>query len=106
VVRRTALWRLVEAAPGRVRFPDGEALTEVQARAIAVCEALAARHPDATLAVVTHGDVIGTALAHYLGMPLDLYRRLTLDPARFSTVELPADGLPRAGGINLAAEGP
>ena len=106
VVRRTTLWRLVEATPSRVRFPDGEALTEVQARAIAACEALTARHPDATLAVVTHADIIGTALAHYLGMPLDLYRRLTLDPAAATTFERPADGPPRVRGINLRTEAP
>jgi broad specificity phosphatase PhoE len=73
-------------------FPDGESLAAVQARAVAACEAVAAAHPAATVAAVSHGDVIALVLAHYLGMPLDLYHRLSVPPASLSTIDLPGDG--------------
>jgi probable phosphomutase (TIGR03848 family) len=91
-LRRTALWRLVHSAPSRAVFPNGESLAAAQHRAVAACEALAAARPAATLAVVSHGDVIALILAHYLGMPLDLYHRLSVPPASASTLDLPGDG--------------
>ena len=56
-LQRTKLWRSVAITPSRVRFPGGESLVEVQARAAEACGALAAAHVGATIALVTHGDV-------------------------------------------------
>ena len=104
-LRRTPEWRLLANAPSRVRFPEGETLAEVQARAVAACEALAAAHPAGTLALVSHGDVIGSILSHYLGMPLDLYHRITVAPASASTLDLPAQGAPRVLALNVTPRG-
>jgi len=38
--------------------------------------------------LVSHGDVIRTALAHYLGMPFNEYRRINLDNGAISVLEL------------------
>lgn len=103
--RRSALWRRVHSTPSRVRFPGGEALAAVQARAVAACEDLAAAHPEGTIAVVTHCDVIATALAHYLGMPLDCFPRLSPAAPSATTVDLPADGPARVPVVGLTAEG-
>ena len=103
-LRRTAAWRLVRTAPSQVRFPDGEAVPAVQARGVAACEALAASNPEATLLLVSHGDVISMILAYYLGMPLDLYPRLAVAPASASTVDLSPSGPPRVSGVNLVPE--
>ena len=100
-LRRTSLWRLIQTAPSRVAFPNGEALPTVQARAVAACEALAAAHPEATLALVSHGDVIGLILAHYLGVPFDLYHRFSVSPASVSTLDLPAGGPARVHSLNV-----
>ena len=83
--------------------PGGESLVEVQARAAEACGALAAAHVGATIALVTHGDVIRTALAHYLGLPLDLYHRVMVAPASVSVIELPASGPPRVPAVNRLA---
>ena len=102
-LQRTKLWRSVAITPSRVRFPGGESLVEVQARAAEACGALAAAHVGATIALVTHGDVIRTALAHYLGLPLDLYHRVMVAPASVSVIELPASGPPRVPAVNRLA---
>jgi probable phosphomutase (TIGR03848 family) len=104
-LRRTALWRLAHTAPSEVVFPDGEALPQVQRRAVRACQALARKHPGGSVVVVTHGDVIRLVLAHYLGMPMDLYPRLDVDPASASTLDLSPDAPPRVRSINLMAAG-
>ena len=49
---------------------------------------LAQASPDAHLALVGHADPIKTAIAYYLGMPLDFMQRLEVRPATVSIVEL------------------
>ena len=69
-------------------FPNGESLLAVQQRGIRVIEWMRSAHPQGIVAVVSHGDVIRTALAHYLGMPFNEYRRLDLDNGAISVLEL------------------
>ncbi|MCJ7725335.1 MAG: histidine phosphatase family protein [Acidimicrobiia bacterium] len=95
--------RLLSAAPSRVTFPGGESLAGVQARAVAACEDLAATHAGRTIALVSHGDVIRTILAHYLGIPLDLFRRLMIDAASISIVSLAAGAPPEVAAVNRTA---
>jgi len=99
-LRRTKQWRQLFIAPSRVRFPGGETISEVQARAVAACEQLGTSHGDATVAVVSHADVIRTVLAHYLGMALDLYQRIHVGPASLSIIELPSSGFPTVPIVN------
>jgi probable phosphoglycerate mutase len=87
-LRRTKLWRVVQHAPSRIRFPGGESLLDVQARAVAEIERIASAHPRDTVAVVTHADVVRLALAHYAGMHLDDLQRLVVDPASVSVIAL------------------
>ena len=97
---RTKLWAELFVAPSRVRFPDGETLREVQARAIAACEEIAARHPKDHVAVVSHGDVLKAILAHYLGTPLDLFQRIHVGTASLSIVDVPPAGSPSVIAVN------
>jgi len=106
-LRRTKAWRQVTTAPSRFRFPGGERLGEVGIRAVAACEELAAAHPRDTIFLVSHGDVIKAALAHYLGVPFDLFGRITVDPASWSIIDLPPGASPRVAAVNrTAAEEP
>lgn len=79
-------WRVVQFVPSRARFPDGEAIREMQARAVTELDAIVAAHPEETVLVVSHADVIKAALAHYAGMHLDLFQRLVVSPASVSVV--------------------
>lgn len=75
------LWPVVQVYPGGMRFPGGESVREVQARVVAELDAIRDRHRGETVAVVFHADPIKLAVAHYLGLPLDLFQRLAIAPA-------------------------
>jgi probable phosphoglycerate mutase len=80
------MWSRLRAWPSDVRFPGGESLRETQARAVASIERLRAEHPKQVVAVVSHGDWIRLSIAHYLGVHIDLYRRINVDPASVSVI--------------------
>jgi probable phosphomutase (TIGR03848 family) len=81
VLRLTKLWRIVQNAPSRFRFPDGESFVEAQTRYVGALERIIKIHgkPQDIVAVVFHADPIKLAVAHFLGMPLDHFQRLSCD---------------------------
>lgn len=98
-LRRTALWRRVMSTPSNVRFPGGESLLEVQARAVDAASELAAEHPRGTVVVVSHADVIRLLVAQLAGMHADHLQRLSIDPGSITAVSL-ASGVPRLLTVN------
>jgi len=85
------LWRTVQGQPSAAAFPGGESLLQMQARAVAAIRdhdaRIEAEHgPAAVWVAVSHGDVIKSVLADALGMHLDLFQRLHVDPASVSIV--------------------
>lgn len=83
-----------------MRFPNGEALREVQFRTIQALEKLAQQHGDEMIVVVSHADLIKLVLAHYLGVHIDLFQRIAIAPASVSVVTLPENGTVRVVRIN------
>ena len=81
-------WRAFNTFRGSTPVPDGESMLAVQARAVACVLRLRAEYPDAAVAAVSHADVIKAVLAHFLGMPLDLMRRIEVAPASRSVLML------------------
>ncbi len=100
---RQKLWSLVQRSPSQARFPGGETLREAQARIVGELDLLAARHPGpkAVVACFSHADPIKLALSFYLGQPMDLFQRLTIEPASVSALQI-ADGRVRILSINDA----
>ena len=84
------LWPIVLSTPSLARFPGGESFNEAQARVVAELESLQAAHHRSkeVVAVVSHGDPLRLAIAHYLGLPLDLFQRLALHPASLSILQV------------------
>jgi probable phosphomutase (TIGR03848 family) len=83
------LWKVVQSHPSAMTFPGdgGEALRDVQTRAVqAVREWNERLGDDAVFAVVSHGDVIKAVLADALGMHLDQFQRIVVDPGSVSIV--------------------
>ena len=78
---REPLWKVVRASPSAARFPEGESLYEMQARAVLALERLREAHPGQTVLVCSHADVIKALTCHYLGMHLDLFQRVVVSPA-------------------------
>ena len=95
-LRKTKLWATIMSTPSRVTFPGGEGFVEAQARAVAAIEQVVAQHADrATVAVVSHADIIKAVVAHFAGVPLDLFQRLVVSPASLTVLWLPKAGQPR-----------
>ena len=87
-VARTKLWRTVQSLPSAMQFPQGETFRAVQSRAVEAVEQLVLAHPKDMIAVFSHGDVIKLLVAHYLGLPLDLFQRIMISTASVSVVRL------------------
>lgn len=82
-----SLWRTVQIHPAAAAFPGGEAMAAMSARAVtAIRQWNAQLGEDATYAVVSHGDVIKAIIADALGMHLDLFQRLQVDPCSISVI--------------------
>ncbi|RNL85123.1 MSMEG_4193 family putative phosphomutase [Halostreptopolyspora alba] len=83
------LWRVVQAHPSAARFPGGESLAGMSSRAVAAVrdwnERLAATTSPAYL-VCSHGDVIKAVVADALGLHLDQFQRLQIDPCSLTAV--------------------
>jgi probable phosphoglycerate mutase len=58
--------------------PGGESAERFRDRVVAALEAIAARHQDARVAVVTHGGVLGMLYRHTMNIPLDAPRSYVL----------------------------
>lgn len=87
-LRRLKDWDKVQTHPSSFRFPDGETLREVQARAIAALERLSLRYPKGDVCCVSHADVIRLLAAHHLGVHIDLFQRIVIDPASISVFSI------------------
>jgi probable phosphomutase (TIGR03848 family) len=84
---RDPLWKVVQTQPSAVRFPNGESLPEVAARAVqAVRDWDAHLGADALWVACSHGDVIKAVLADALGLHLDQFQRIVVDPCSTSVV--------------------
>lgn len=83
------LWKVVQAHPSAAVFPgpEGEALADMQRRAVA-----AIRHWNRTLGenavyvACSHGDVIKAIVADALGLHLDQFQRIQVDPCSLTVI--------------------
>jgi probable phosphomutase (TIGR03848 family) len=83
------LWKVVQQHPSAAVFPgdEGEGLAQTQARAVAAVRAWnATLGPDAVWLACSHGDVIKAIVADALGLHLDQFQRIVVDPASISVV--------------------
>jgi probable phosphomutase (TIGR03848 family) len=85
------MWRTVQSHPSAAVFPDGETMADMSARGVATVRRWDARveaehGADAVWVAVSHGDVIKAVLADALGIHLDAFQRIVVDPASLSVV--------------------
>lgn len=83
---RTKLWRKVQSQPSAVTFPEGESIAQMQVRAMQPVHDFFASNLDLTI-MVSHGDVIKAIVASSLGMHLDDFQRIVIDPASITILE-------------------
>ncbi|MFI5426861.1 histidine phosphatase family protein [Aeromicrobium sp. UC242_57] len=85
------LWPVVQNQPSAAAFPGGESMLTMQSRSVEAIRrhdaAFEAQHgPGAVWVAVSHGDIIKSILADALGMHLDLFQRIHVNPASVSIV--------------------
>ncbi|MGB3303123.1 MSMEG_4193 family putative phosphomutase [Gordonia sp. (in: high G+C Gram-positive bacteria)] len=85
------LWKVVQQQPSAAVFPGGEGLLDVSRRATTAIRALDRIHggPDGNgvWLACSHGDVIKSVLADALGMHLDQFQRIVVDPGSISVIQ-------------------
>jgi probable phosphoglycerate mutase len=89
ILSRTKLWKSIQGRPSLVRFPNGESFLEMQNRALETVRKVAI--PGETILICSHGDVIKAIVAGLLGLPLDNFQSLAIDPASISVVDISGD---------------
>ncbi len=88
-LNRKKLWQQVQQQPSKVRFPGGESFIEAQSRISQALIALSGKYDEKDLiACVSHCDLIRLAVAHFLGMPLDRFQSLQIDPASVTVLRI------------------
>ncbi|GGM73822.1 phosphoglycerate mutase [Longimycelium tulufanense] len=85
------LWKVVQLHPAAAVFPGGEGLAQMQARAVAAIRDHDARiteqhGAEALWMACSHGDVIKSVLADALGVHLDAFQRIVVDPCSVSVI--------------------
>jgi probable phosphomutase (TIGR03848 family) len=90
VLRLTNAWKVVQHSPSRFQFPEGESFIDLQTRIANALEGIVKKHnkPKDIIAVVFHADPIKLAVAHFLGLPLDHFQRLSCDTGSVSALYL------------------
>ena len=86
-LRRKAQWKIVQDFPSQMTFPEGESLLEMQGRALSGFYRLNAVKGRGPRLLVSHGDVIKSIVAHCLGMHLDQFQRLVIEPASLTIID-------------------
>lgn len=87
-LRSRKMWSVIQEYPSRAYFPNGETMRGAQTRIVEALEGMVDQHPGQTIALVFHADLIKMALAHYLGMHLDVFQRIVVSPASISVLML------------------
>jgi len=87
------LWKVVQAHPSAVTFPgtEGESLRAAQARAVDAVRSWNVKlGPDAVWLACSHADIIKSVVADALGMHLDEFQRIVIDPCSVTVIRYTA----------------
>jgi probable phosphomutase (TIGR03848 family) len=92
-LRRQKIWQSVQRHPSLFTFPRGESIGECQHRIVQAVESLRMIHaPEDLVACFSHADPIKLAIAYYLGLSLDNFQRLAIDPGSVSVLHITDNG--------------
>lgn len=85
--QRPELYRVWMETPTRVRFPGGEAFTDLRRRVLAADAEIRSRHDGEAVAIVAHGGVVRVVLADALGLADEAIFRLGQSHGGVSVVD-------------------
>ncbi len=92
LAREDQRFRRYLADPTDVRVEGELTLRSLVARAARAMHRLATEHRDRSVVAVSHGDIIRGVIASYLGVALDGMRRLWIDTASVSVLDVARTG--------------
>ena len=87
VLSKNKLWKTVQESPSRMYFPHGEGIAAMQSRAMKSVHDAVSTKTKGSAVIVSHGDVIKSIVASALGMHLDEFQRIVIDPASISILD-------------------
>ena len=90
VLSKNKLWKTVQESPSRMYFPKGEGIAQMQSRAMKSVHDAVSSKAKGSAVLVSHGDVIKSIVASALGMHLDEFQRIVIDPASISILDYSA----------------
>lgn len=73
--------------PGRVSFPGGESLRQLQARAWRAVQRIEKDHPNEMVVAVSHNFAINAIVSRFVGLPLSRFHRIRVDLGSITTLE-------------------
>lgn len=82
------LWRQSRTDPSDLRLPGGESYKEVTKRAVRGFDMVSQTNRNKQIVIVTHDAIIRVLVAHVLGVPNSIYRRLEIDNASLSLIRI------------------
>lgn len=85
------LMEVVQTHPSAAAFPGGESMREMQTRAVEAVREWNARvesehGADAVYLMCSHGDIIKSIVADALGLHLDLFQRVSVEPCSVTAI--------------------
>jgi broad specificity phosphatase PhoE len=86
-----ALFAAWFATPHLVRFPGGESLQDLVARAANVLRLMLSRHPDETIVLVGHDSINRALILQLIDQPLSAYWRIAQTPCCLDEIDV-SDG--------------
>jgi broad specificity phosphatase PhoE len=92
-IRKDPRWQFWAAHRSVASIPGGETMREVQRRVVEAMMELRDTHPDDSIVLVSHGDVLRAALIFALAMPIDFYGRIEVATASVSTIRIDPHGI-------------
>jgi probable phosphomutase (TIGR03848 family) len=95
-LNKEKIWGTVQRQPSAAAFPGGESLAAMGSRVTAAvrridAEIEAEHGPGAVWVAVSHGDPIKALVADALGLHLDQFQRIVVDPASMTVVRYTPD---------------
>lgn len=88
-LQRRKLWHTIQNTPSLAVFPKGESFYQAQSRIANEIENLCSTHKARDCIVcVGHCDMIKLAVAYYIGLPLDQFQCLVVQPGSLTTLRI------------------
>jgi probable phosphomutase (TIGR03848 family) len=91
-LRREKLWKSIQNTPSQVTFPNGESFKAAQRRSFDRVEEIANTRGSKVNLVLSHSDTIKLIVSKFLGMKLDSFQQIQINPASFTILNFAKNG--------------